>query len=174
MKKIILFLTCLSIAVSSLACNVEEETTSLPESSVESSETTSEETTSVIESSIPINEIYEFLDSKYTITAKRESYGNIYTYEYYFDKGIVVGARQKTTFESTAEAEEYLETVIKKYPDAHVNGLSVIIYISDDEAFYYGYTLEKLKFALDKVGYIVTINFDEEAFYKEFPPEIEG
>ncbi len=171
MKKIILFLICLSISLSVIGCKVPESTSSAPESSTTTEETSITESSEISETSVPINEIFKFLDSKYTVSARRQSYGNIYTYEYYFENGLVTGAKQKITFESTDDAEEYLQTVQKKFPHAFASGLSVTLYLSDDDDFYYGYSLEKLKFTLDNVGYVVTVNFDEKAFYEEFPPE---
>ena len=120
------------------------------------------------ESSIIIEEIYEFLESAYTVTSTRESFGTVYVCDYYFDKGYVVGARLKTTFPDEENAEEYFEIVYSENSYADLDSLTVTDYISGDELNYYGYDLEKLKFMLEKSGCSYTVNFDEDRFNNEF------
>ena len=124
------------------------------------------------ESSIIIEEIYEFLVSDYTVTSTRESFGTVYVCDYYFVEGYVVGARLKTTFSDEENAEEYFDIVYSENPYADLDGMTVTDYISGDELNYFGYDLEKLKFMLEKSGYSYTVNFNEDRFNNEFYSQI--
>lgn len=121
------------------------------------------------ESRIAPEEVYEFLSSEYTVTAKRKSSGTLYETEYYLIDGIAVGTRVMTTLTGESEAEEFLELMLDDYPDATLSGFTVTYYVDDDEAFYYGYSLEKLKYVLEKAGYRVEVNFDEDDYNSQFP-----
>lgn len=122
------------------------------------------------ESKIDPETVYEFLTSKYFITAKTESMGNIYNYVYYFDKGMVAGTKTISVFQNASTAKAYLDEIIEDCPHAFLEDNTVTaFYGKDADAFYQGYSLEKMKFALEKMGYEYIIEFDEKEFYKEFP-----
>ena len=120
------------------------------------------------ESSIAIEEIFEFLSSHYTLTSTRESFGTVYVCDYYFVDGYVAGARISTTLPNEATATEYYEMVKQNSPYAFLNVLTVTDYIVGEDLNYDGYELEKLKFMLDKSGYSYTVNFNESEFSDEF------
>jgi len=114
-----------------------------------------------------LTKIYPFLKSEYIVTATRESFGTLYTSEYYFVKGIVAGVRLTTNLSDQSDADEYYELIIEDFPDSTIEDTTVTQYMGDDH-IYYAYTLDKLKFMLQKSGYEYTINFDEEAFNEQF------
>lgn len=173
MKKIIVLIITLLIAVLLCACTENGSQSSIPiqESSENSIKTevsadTNEE--SVNESSdesvfVP-EEVYEFLLSEYSVTSTREAFGTVYTSEYYFVDGAVAGSKLITAFPDKQSAEKYYEVILEDYPDAVIEELTVIHYMDDSEVYYYGYSLEKLKFILEKTGYEYTVNFDEDIY----------
>ncbi len=122
------------------------------------------------ESKIIPEDIYDFLSSKYYVTARNESMGNIYEYVFYFDEGVVVGTKTVSTLTSEKLAESYAESLKNDdAPCVFLEGNTVTAYYGDDyEAYYQGYSLEKLKFVLEKMGYEYTVEFLEEEFYEEF------
>lgn len=132
------------------------------------SEVSSESSESESESSVAIEEIFEFLTSHYTLTSTRESFGTVYVCDYYFVDGYVAGARVNTTLPNEETATEYYEMLVQDSPYAELNVLTVTDYITDEELNYYGYDLEKLKFMLDKSGYTYVINFNESEFLDDF------
>ncbi len=120
------------------------------------------------ESSVNPEEVYPFLSSKYVVTSRRESFGTVYECKYYLVDGKVAGAKLMTTLPDEPAALEYFETVLEDYPDATMLGLTVTHYLEDNMHFYYGSTLDKLKFLLDKSGYDFTVDFDEKVYNAEF------
>lgn len=125
------------------------------------------------ESRTPPEDVCYFLESPYTVSSKRESAGTVYECIYYFIDETVAGAKVTTTLQSESAAEEYLELLNEDCPYATLDGLTLTHYVTDDDAYYYGYTLEKLKFVLEKAGYEFTVNFDEDEFYGEIS-EVSG
>lgn len=119
------------------------------------------------ESLVPPEEIFDFSKSEYTVSSKTTSFETVYEREYYFIEGAVAGAKIITTLETEAKTEEYYELMLEDYDYCTRDGLTVTYYVEDDEAYYYGYSLEKLKFVLEKSGCEVIVNFDEEEFSGE-------
>lgn len=114
-----------------------------------------------------IIEKYTFLKSKYSVTAKSESQSIKYTYDYYFVDGVVGGMRQKVSFPDPESARNYYTGIVDDCPEATINA-STVTYFVGDNAYCYGYSLDKLKFQLEKVGYEYTVNFIEEDFLEKF------
>ncbi len=167
MKKIFIILTLL-LTLNIFGC--ENDTSDSgndlsPDNSTHSSESSNESDISDDEDAIA--QIYKFLTSEYTVTATRESFGTLYTTEYYFVKGIVAGVRLTTELNEQSDADEYYELIIEDFPDSTIEDTIVTQYMEDNH-IYYGYTLDKLKFMLQKSGYEYTLNFDEEAFNEQF------
>ena len=75
------------------------------------SEVPSEDPSQREESKIIPEDIYDFLSSKYYVTARNESMGNIYEYVFYFDEGVVVGTKTVSTLTSEKLAESYAESL---------------------------------------------------------------
>lgn len=111
--------------------------------------------------------VYKFLKSDYTVTSTRNIHGIEYVYDYYFIDGEVGGVRQKVTLQDTESADEYYLQVVKNCPEAYIDGVTVIHFMSQG-ANCYGYSLDKLKFSLDNSGFEYSVNFNEEAFENEF------
>ncbi len=176
MKKIFLIILTFIFAVNVYGCQIASEHSDY--SSDNGSDVYSEQSSTVSEessieesqhvSTVAPEEIYEFLTSEYTVTSTRESFGTLYVCDYYFVDGVVSGARLTTTLTDETAAEEYYEIIIDDYPDSSIDGLTVTHYMDNEGHLYYGYTLDKLKFMLEKTGYSFTVNFDEEAFNEEF------
>lgn len=172
MKRLLFLFLLLSVIFFSFGC---EESAS-DGSTASGSDTTN--TPSAAESWVPgeepdksttaAEESYPFLLSEYTVTSIRESNGTVYTCDYYFVDGVVAGARLTALFADEETATNYFIAVSEDYPDSVLDGTSVTNYMADDDAFYFGYTPEKLKFMLDTAGYKYTVNFDENLFAEEF------
>jgi effector-binding domain-containing protein len=113
-------------------------------------------------------EKYPFLKSRYTVSATRESADKLYVYNYYFVRGVVSGATLVTSFSTVADAKKYFKITKDEFPDAKLDGASVVHYIGKDNLNHSGYTLEKLKFVLKKTGYEVKINFSEDYFNERY------
>lgn len=126
------------------------------------------ESTEPEESKTPMEEIYDFLNSEYRVISRRESFDTVYVTEYYFVDGTVGGAKLITTFPTENAASDYFDTISEDYENAELVGTTVTNYIADDKDFYYGYTLEKLKYMLEKANYEVTVDFDEKVFLDEY------
>ena len=122
------------------------------------------------ESLISPEEIFDFLDTDYYITAEQETSGNIYKYVYYLVDGKVAGTRTTAVFENDRLASGYAETLREdEVPYVRLDGNTVVAYYGDEyEAYYQGYSLEKMKFVLERIGYKYEICFDEDEFYTEF------
>ena len=173
MKKTIFIILSLVFAVFICGCNLPDDNSIYPPESSDDLEISSveevvSEIESVDESSTPIEEIYEFLLSEYVVKSTRESFGTTYICEYYFVDGVVAGAKSSTTLSDTSSAEQYYEIIAEDYPDSTLDGNTVTHYTDDEDHIYYGYKLEKLIFMLEKAGYEVEVNFDEESFNYEF------
>lgn len=172
MKKIISFILWSCFAFSAWGCSENDDvTSSLPVSEITAEdhspgEDSSEETS--VDRDAELSKRYKFLKSKYTVISRRDAFGTVYVCHYYFVDGFVAGAKTVTTFSSTESAKEYYDSVIEDYPDAYLMDSTVVNYLSDDEDFYYEYSLEKLEFVLRKSGYTVGRSFDIEDFNKEF------
>ncbi len=109
-------------------------------------------------------EVYPFLLLEETVTSRRTSSGREFIYDYYLDdERTVVGARLTTVLQTTAEAREYRDSLLKKHPDAVTEGKTVTVYIDSESDDYYfiGFPLEKLLYTLDLNGIEYTLNFDE-------------
>ena len=109
-------------------------------------------------------EVYPFLLLEETVTSRRTSSGRKFIYDYYLDdERTVVGARLTTVLQTTAEAREYRNSLLKKHPDAVMDGKAVTVYIDSKSDGYYfiGFPLEKLLYTLDLNGIEYTLNFDE-------------
>ncbi|MBO5870446.1 MAG: hypothetical protein J6Q89_06815, partial [Clostridia bacterium] len=137
MKKLILFILPLLISVFVCGCNLPNDNSLYTPESTDDSEFSSadevvSEIESVDESSTPIEEIYEFLLSEYTVTSTRESFGTVYICEYYFIDGTVKGAKLTTTLSDISAAEDYYEIIIEDYPDSTLDGNTVTHYTDDD------------------------------------------
>lgn len=172
MKKLFLSLCIISLLLACSCHNGANDDSSVYESSVDAVSDVSAESSEV--SKAPdYKEKYEFLKAEYSVSAYTEAFGTIYGFEFFLVDGIVQGARLTTTLPSVEEAEEYLESIIDTYPDAYIENDSVTLFLNDDDDYYYGYSLERLKFTLELTEHIYTVNFDEEEFYKEFPDEEE-
>lgn len=133
-----------------------------------------ESSASFSEATTAPEEIYEFLKSEYILTSQSVSHGNSYVCDYYFVGGLVAGAKFTVTLATVEAANEFYSLICESYEDAVIENMTVTYYDGDDESNYYGYTLEKLKFVLDKTSKNYTLNFDEEAFYNEFSAAIEN
>ena len=107
-----------------------------------------------------IKKTYGFLISPYTVTSKRETFGTYYECDYFFLDGVVVGIHATTTLPDEETAEAYYDTILKSDPYATVKDCTVTYYSHSEDFYFDGYTPEKLKFALEKAGYEVKINFD--------------
>ncbi len=114
-----------------------------------------------------IIEKYTFLKSKYTVTAVSELHDIKYTYDYYFVDGSVGGMRQRVTFSNPENARKYYTDIVSKCPEAIINASTVTYYVGED-AFCYGFPLDKLKYQLEKIEYEYTVNFNEEEFLEKF------
>ena len=173
MKKIISIILTLAFSFFVYGCEIPDNNSIYPPESSENLEfssiedSTSEDDLSDV-SSTPIEEIHEFLLSEYVLTSTRESFGTTYVCEYYFIDGTVKGAKLTTTLSDESAAEEYFDIIIEDYPDSTRNGNTVTHYTDDEDHIYYGYKLDKLKFVLEKAGYAVEVNFDEQTFIDEF------
>lgn len=169
MKKSLLFLLLTAfITVFLCGCFVNPEEISQIDSDISEESLLISDETSLVESIYHAEEVYDFLNSKYTVTSTKIIFEKNYVCEYYFVDGHVVGAKLLTTLESVDAAVEYYNTIVKEYEDAQLEGCTVTHYLDDDDNFYYGYSLRKLKFVLEKTGYEYTINFAEADFYSEF------
>ena len=113
-------------------------------------------------------EVYPFLKSKYKVTSIMNSFEKLYVCEYYFVDGYVVGAKLMTTLQTEEDANEYYNIIIDEFEDAVLSQCTVTHFLDDDDNFYYGYSLEKLKFVLERTGYEIGMNFDEEEFNEKF------
>ncbi len=113
-----------------------------------------------------ITEKYTFLKSKYTVTATSERHGVRYTYDYYFVNDTVGGMRQKVSLPNPESARKYYTEIVTKCPEAIINASTVTYYVGED-AYCYGFSLDKLKFQLDTQSYEYTVNFDEEDFIEK-------
>lgn len=170
MKKIISFILLGSLVLSAWGCgnNAGEASSTVSEITEEAaSEQESSEEISV-NPDIEMAKRYKFLNSKYTVISRRDAFGTVYVCYYYFVDGVVAGAKTVTTFSTPKSAEEYYDNIIEDYPDAYIQDSTVVNYLSDEEDFYYEYSLEKLEFVLKKSGYTVGRSFDIEDFNKEF------
>lgn len=171
MKKIISFILWSCFTVSAWGCDDADVDLSLPVSEItEEAHATNEEVSEEIsvDPDIEMSKRYKFLKSKYTVISRRDAFGTVYVCHYYFVDGVVSGAKTVTTFSSTESAQEYYDNIIEDYPDAYIQDSTVVNYLSDDEDFYYEYSLEKLEFVLKKSGYTVGRSFDIEDFNEEF------
>lgn len=128
------------------------------------------ESADAVSSALPA-EKPEFLASKYVLVSSQESFGNKYVCEYYFLNGKVAGMKKLITLPDNDAAKEYYEHTKSDRLNAELEGSTVIIYISDTDAFCYGYSLEKLEFVLEKSGISFELNFDKKDFYEEFAEE---
>ncbi len=168
MKKSIALLCLVILSIIFSGCDID---TDIAYSEIESDISVIPDISSNIsepESSIVIDEIYEFLTSPYYVTATRESFGTVYVYEYYFVDGYVAGARTCTTFSDEQTAEDFFEMVSEDNPYASLDLLTVTDFLSDEELNYFGYDLDKLKFMLEKSGYDYEVSFDESVFNNDF------
>lgn len=182
MKKLIIAITS-SLLLFISACTDSGESSSAASGSIHTSKTESVavsgesvDTESSEESSevtVAPEEIYEFLRSEYILTSQSVSHGNSYVCDYYFVDGLVAGAKFTVTLATIEAANEFYSLIGESYEDAVIENMTVTYYDGDDESNYYGYTLEKLKFVLDKTNKSYTLNFDEEAFLNEFSAVIE-
>lgn len=178
MKKLIIAITA-SLLLFISACSESESSSGINSGSAHASKAESEislvesdgiqASENVSETTVAPEEIYEFLKSEYVLTSQSVSYGNSYISDYYFIDGLVAGAKFTVTLATIESASEFYELICEKYEDATIENTTVTYYDNDDESNYYGYTLEKLKFVLGKTNKSYTVNFDEEAFYSEFP-----
>lgn len=175
MKKFSLILLSVLLAAGCFACgdNLQDESGDIPDCS-DISESGNSEASRAEESKeesiyIP-EEVYEFLNSEYYLTSKRTSFNTVFVCNYYFVDEFVAGAKLMTTFSDEESAAEYYEIISEDYPDAEIDELTVTHYIEDDEAYYYGFSLDKLMFALEQADYEITLS---EAFenYTEEPAE---
>ncbi len=166
MKKIISFILLGCLAVSAWGCDDADVELSSPVSEIAEESEVSDEIS--VNPDIEMSKHYKFLKSKYTVISRRDAFGTVYVCHYYFVDGVVAGAKTVTTFSSTESAQEYYDTIIEDYPDAYIQSSTVVNYLSDEEDFYYEYSLEKLEFVLKKSGYTVGRSFDIEDFNKEF------
>ena len=172
MKKLFLSLCIVSLLLACSCDNASDGDSSVYESSEDIVSEVSAESSEV--SKTPdYEEKYEFLKSEYSVSAYTESFGTVYGFEFFLVDGTVQGARLTTKLPSVEEAEDYLESIIESYPDAYIENDSVTLFLNDDDDYYYGYSLERLIFTLELTEHIYTVNFDEEEFYKKYPPEEE-
>ncbi len=172
MKKFfVLFITILILTLFVGCAFAPEEPTEEEESGVISEESSKIEP----QESNPLPEfVLEFIESEYTVTATSEAATMKYETTYYLIDGLVAGAKAVTTFTDGEQAKEYYELMSDKYGYAKIDGFSVVYYVAEDDGFYYGYSYEKLRFVLDKMGYTVTISFDEDEFSSDKSKESKG
>ncbi len=130
-----------------------------PSSSKEESQDESSAEGSQVDKAV-VQKTYGFLISPYTVTSKRETFGTYYECDYFFLNGVVAGIHATTTLPDEEMAEAYFETILEDDPYATINGCTVTYYSHSEDFYFDGYTPEKLKFALEKAGYQVKINFD--------------
>lgn len=168
MKKLITLIIAATIALSASGCHSSSAPENGESSGLDDLYTENiEDAESKEELSLP-EEVTEFLQSEYTVSARRKSSDTLYEYTYYFIDGVVGGAMLVTTLPTEAAAEEYYNHIIEDHPFVESDGLTVTHYVLHDEEGYYGYSCEKLKFYLETAGYKVKVNFDEEEYSKLF------
>ncbi len=167
MKKILcIFISLLILTLTLCCCDL---------SNVDSENTSSQNTTSAISKEKPdidydksLEPIFEFLSSEYILISTRKTFDTYYVTYYYFVDGIVAGVKSVIAFPDTDSATAYYNSLKKDHKYSRLDGMTVINYIEDDEDYYYGYTLDKLIFVLEKADYEVIVGFDKNEFYKDF------
>ena len=111
---------------------------------------------------------YSFLKSEYIVNSIRISFGTTYECNYYFANGTVAGEKQMTTLPDEDDAKEFYNLMAEEWDDVYIFKNTVTVYTKDKDVSYFGYTLDKLVFELEKTGYEVEILFDEDEFNKKF------
>jgi|GEM_PF-1692625 len=163
MRNLLFLLLALLLCASAWGCDYKPEesteididtTSALPEEKEDSSAESSEIDKAVIQKA------YTFLISPYTVTSKRETFGTYYECDYFFLNGVVAGIHATTTLPDEKTAEAYYDSILDSDPYATIKGCTVTFYSYSEDFYFDGYTPEKLKFALEKAGYEVKINFD--------------
>ncbi len=137
------------------------------EVSEEASEEASESVSDTETSEDAYEKKYPFLKSEYVITSKIMTGETVFVCKYYFVDKKVAGAKLMTTFDDTKTAKDYYDIILDDYPDAKIDRLTVTHFLADDDNYFYGYSPEKLKFALETAGYAVSVGFDIDEFYKD-------
>ena len=169
MKKRLLLLLIAFLLLS--ACSIENphisDSSGAEESIQESSFVSTSSSLPPAESRVPPETVYEFLLSPYTVSSSRESFGTTYEYTFYLIDDAVAGVKVETVFANEDYAERYYERVKEDCPHASIDGCTVTHYAEGDDEYYFGNSLEKLKFMLDKTGYSYTVNFDEDIYNEE-------
>lgn len=110
---------------------------------------------------------YQFLNSKYTVSATRMMHGIEYRYEYYFQKGTVAGLKQTVILLDPDSAQLYYDDIVGDCPEAYLDGVTVIHYMGET-ASCYGDSLEMLEFRLKAAEFEYSVNFDKEAFIERY------
>lgn len=116
------------------------------------------------EESLRPEEIYEFLNTEYIVTSRRVSFDITYECNYYFIDGFVAGEKQTTIFPDENSAKGFYDLKLDDYPDAILDGSTVIIYTDDKDETFFGSDLEKLIFSLELANYQLEYSFDKDEF----------
>lgn len=163
MKRILCIFISLILLSSCSFMNVDNESTT----SQNTSSATSKEKND-IDYDKSLEPVFEFLSSEYVLISTRKTFDTYYVNYYYFVDGIVAGVKNIIAFPDSDSATAYYNSLKKEHKYSRLDGMTVINYIDDDEDYYYGYTLDKLIFVLEKADYEVIIGFDKNEFYKDF------
>ncbi len=110
------------------------------------------------DTSIPSQEQkYPFLDLACRVVAKTVSNDIAYEYTYYLKDDAVVGSKLVTTLQNEEFATLYHQTLIGNYPYALLEGCNVTLFFDEDACVYSGYSLDKLRSALDNGIYTIEV-----------------